>query len=256
MLSFIHSRRVAHDLMVLAVLAMEVFFAWRASLMYVFILTGRVSAYELDVVRWLVFLAVGVFGFALATHRHAGVEAIRKRKMSGNGWALMGIFLAAGVVILHDVAATIYTVGAVDTFGAWVAVVGMCFLVFLPFLVGYMSHAIAAGIEEERALWAQRKIARWKQTAELRAAKQYYLGGGYQPLAPEARISPPAQQIPMASESSEQMVKTGEWRIVTPGEIPVVTKEAGANGHLSFRDGASVALVESIPGGWGSTPGI
>jgi hypothetical protein len=174
MLSFIHSRRVAHDLMVLAVLAMEVFFAWRASLMYDFLLAGRVNALELGIIRWLVFLAVGVFGFALATHRHAGVDAILQRNARANWRALSGVFLAVLVVIAHDLAATIYTVGTIDTIGAGVAVVGMCCLVFLPFLVGYMSHAIAASIQEEDAQRATRKIARWKQQAELRAWKDYY----------------------------------------------------------------------------------
>jgi hypothetical protein len=174
MLSFIHSKRVAHDLMVLAVLAMEVFFAWRASLMYQFLLTGRVNALELDIIRWLVFAAVGVFGFALATHRHAGVDAIRQRKPGANWRQLSGVFLAVLVVVAHDLAATIYTVGSIDSAGAWVAVVGMCALVFLPFLVGYMSHAIAAGITEENAQRASMKIAAWKQEAELRYWKAHY----------------------------------------------------------------------------------
>jgi cation transport ATPase len=190
MLSFIHSRRVAHDLMVLAVLAMEVFFAWRASLMYQFILTGRVGMVELDIIRWLVFLAVGVFGFALATHRHAGVEAIRKRKADHNRLALSGIFGAVLVVVAHDLAATIYTVGAVDSLGAGVAVAGMCCLVFLPFLVGYMSHAIAEGIEGENKERASRKIAHWRQQAELRYWRAYYKQ--WQPALP------PSQELTLA----------------------------------------------------------
>lgn len=202
MLSFLHSRRVAHDLMMLAVAGMEVFFAWRASLMYVFILTGRVNAYELEVVRWLVFLAVGVFGFALATHRHAGIEAIRAHQHAS--WSsLVGLFVAVGIVVLHDIAATIYTVGAIDSFGAGAAVVGMCGLVFLPFLVGFMSHAIAEGIEAERQQWAKRKVAKWKQQAELRYWRNHYRHKTFEPL-PE---TPSRQEKPLAPELAPELVK-------------------------------------------------
>jgi hypothetical protein len=200
MLSFIHSRRVAHDLLVLAVLAMEVFFAWRASLMYAFLLAGRVEAVELDIIRWLVFLAVGVFGFALATHRHAGVEAIRQRKAERNRLTLTGILGAVLVVVAHDLAATLYTVGAIDSAGAGVAVVGMCCLVFLPFLVGYMSHAIAAGIEEENKERASRKIAHWKQEAELRYWKGYYKQ--YRPAEEGAPLAPRLAPLLLPTEAS------------------------------------------------------
>jgi hypothetical protein len=229
MLSFIHSRRVAHDLMVLAVLAMEIFFAWRASLMYVFILTGRVNAYELEVVRWLVFLAVGVFGFALATHRHAGVDAIRSRKANAGWSSLAGLFLAAGIVILHDVAATIYTVGSIDSFASVVAVVGMCFLVFLPFLVGYMSHSIAAGIEEENAQHAHKKIARWQQKAELRYWKKHYRRTEFVP----ASTALPVMEKPLAPELDTY----GSLAALFPNE-KTLTIRAHANGHTQGGDAA------------------
>jgi hypothetical protein len=236
MLSFIHSRRVAHDLMVLAVLAMEAFFAWRASLMYVFILTGRVNVLELEIIRWLVFLAVGVFGFALATHRHAGIEAIRAHQQT-NWSSLWGLFIAVGIVVLHDVAATIYTVGNVDSFGAAAAVVGMCGLVFLPFLVGFMSHAIAEGIERENKAHAQQKIARWKQKAELRYWKKHYQQASF---APELSENAPAQEKPLAPEhapiSLEHLFgKDGTLTIrPTNGHLKQESEDA-KNGMSSFR---------------------
>jgi hypothetical protein len=110
----------------------------------------------------------------LATHRHAGVEAIRQRKPVKNRPALAGLFLAVLVVVAHDLAATVYTVGAINSAGAVAALLGMCALTLLPFLTGYMSHAIAAGIQEEDAQRASRKIAHWKQKAELRYWKGYY----------------------------------------------------------------------------------
>jgi hypothetical protein len=197
MLSFLHSKRVGHDLLVLAVLMLEVFFAWRSSLMYVFILASRVNPVELEVVRWLVFVAVGVFGFALAVHRHAGVQAIRNLKREGNGLALAGIFGAVVVVVGHDLASVIYTVGQVDTIGAGVAVVGMCCLTLLPFLCGYMSHAIAAGITEENAQRASMKIAAWKQQAELRYWKAHYKE--WQPETDLIGFSARAESDPLAS---------------------------------------------------------
>jgi hypothetical protein len=213
MLSFIHSRRVAHDLMVLAVLAMEAFFAWRASLMYVFILTGRVNALELEIIRWLVFLAVGVFGFALATHRHAGIEAIRAHQQA-NWSSLWGLFLAVGIVVLHDVAATVYTVGDVNSFGAIAAVVGMCGLVFLPFLVGFMSHTIAAGIEKENKERNRRKIDGWKEQAELRYWKKHYKQDGFQP-----QFSVLAQ-VPSVEEDVQEEISDADMEAVTSTGMP------------------------------------
>jgi len=212
MLSFIHSRRVAHDLMVLAVLAMEAFFAWRASLMYVFILSGRVNAIELEVIRWLVFLAVGVFGFALATHRHAGLAAIKEHEAKG-GQAL-GIWGAVIVVVAHDLAATIYTVGTPDSFGAYVAIVGMCALVFLPFLVGLMSHAIAAGIERENKERNRRKIEGWKEQAELRYWKKHYKQDSFQP-----QFSALAQ-LPSVEEDAQEEITDPNMDAVTSSGMP------------------------------------
>ncbi len=212
MLSFLHTRRMAHDLLVFGVLAMEVFFAWRASLMYVFILTGRVNAYELEVVRWLVFLAVGVFGFALATHRHAGLAAIKDHEATGQRAA--GIWGAVVVVVAHDLAATIYTVGAPDNFGAYVAIVGMCALVFLPFLVGLMSHAIAAGIEKENKDRNQRTIDRWKQRAELRYWKKHYQQQGFHP-----QFSALAQ-VPAVEEDAQEDVSDPDMEAVTSTGLP------------------------------------
>lgn len=229
MLSFLHTRRMAHDLLIFGVLAMEVFFAWRASLMYVFILTGRVNAYELEVVRWLVFVAVGVFGFALATHRHAGLAAIKDHQATRQSAA--GIWGAMVVVVAHDLAATIYTVGAPDTFGAYVAIVGMCALVFLPFLVGLMSHAIAAGIEKENKARNQRKIDGWKQRAELRYWKKYYQQATF---APELSENTPAQTpalapIPAGITSLKALFPDDE----------TLTIKAKSNGHSQGGDTAA-----------------
>lgn len=238
MLNFIHTRRVAHDLLVLGVLGLETFFAWRASLMYVFILTGRVPTYELDIIRWLVFLAVGVFGFALATHRYAGIEAIRQHQRVR--WhSLVGPFLAVLIVVTHDVAATVYTIGRLDSFGAYAAVVGMCGLAFLPFLVGFMSHAIAIGIEAENRQRDEQKVARWRAAAELRYWKRYYQAKDYTPEQPIEQPKMPVVSLEPANDDSFNINDVATWprlKAVANGSGTNHTESTGApHGEATFH---------------------
>src|SRR5215469_8196570 len=152
MLTFIHSRKFGYVTLTLAVLALEVVFAWRISLVYGEILQGQGSGLEVAVLKWAVFLAVAVFGFVLATHRHYGVAAIRERVKSGAWSGALGVFVAVVVIVAHDWGAAIYTVfgkGQAPTPGLVAVTVGMCGLVLVPFLIGRMALTMAESLREE-----------------------------------------------------------------------------------------------------------
>src|SRR5579885_3552751 len=97
-LTGLHSRKFGYLALTLAVLALEVVFAWRISLVYGEILQGQASAWEIWVLKTTIFLAVGVFGFVLATHRHYGVAAIEERVKKGKWGGKLGVLTAVVVI--------------------------------------------------------------------------------------------------------------------------------------------------------------
>lgn len=172
MINLLHSRKTGYVLLVLAVLALEIFLGWRASIMYASILAGQIGLVELNVIKWLVFFAIAVFGFTLSVHRHYGAEAIvdhlKKRGKQANGWA--GIGTAMFIVILHDLSATIYTVfgnGRAPTFPLIAASIGMCCLCLVPFLMSRMMRALHEGVAGERQDRHEEKKAKLIQKQEL-----------------------------------------------------------------------------------------
>lgn len=144
---FLSSRKVGSLALALAVLAVEVVFAWLSSRVYTVFLRADVDGWELEVFQGVIFLTLAVFGFVLATHRHYGVAAIRERGRAGARSGVVGIFLAAGVIIAHDWGAVIYTVlgtGRGATPVLVLVTVGMCGLALVPFLIGRMRLVLAA----------------------------------------------------------------------------------------------------------------
>lgn len=188
MINFLHSRKTGYILLVLAVLALEIFLGWRASIMYAAILAGQIGLVELNIIKWLVFFAIAVFGFTLSVHRHYGAEAIvdhmKERGKKVNGWA--GIATAMLIVILHDLTATIYTVfgdGKAPTFPLVAASAGMCALCFIPFLMSRMMRALHDGVAAEgeqrhkdklqqSAQQHQQKLQQVSQQQQIKAAKK------------------------------------------------------------------------------------
>ncbi|HLW01877.1 MAG TPA: hypothetical protein VKT82_24700 [Ktedonobacterales bacterium] len=177
MMNFLHSRKTGYFLLVIAVLALEIFLGWRASIMYAAILAGQIGLLELNVIKWLVFFAVAVFGFTLSVHRHYGAEAIVDHMLTRgkqvNGWA--GIGTAMGIIVLHDLAATIYTVfgnGKAPTFPLIAATLGMCALCFVPFLMSRMMRALHDGVEAEQEAGHQRKMQQVQRNQQLAALRK------------------------------------------------------------------------------------
>jgi hypothetical protein len=175
MLTFIHSRKFGYVALTLAVLALEVVFAWRISLVYGELLQGQGSPQEVAVLKWAVFLAVAVFGFVLATHRHYGVAAIRERVKQGAWSGALGVFVAVVVIVAHDWGAAIYTVfgkGQAPTPGLVAVTVGMCGLVLVPFLIGRMALAMAESLQGEEQEAFERQKRQVEQQQQLAALRQ------------------------------------------------------------------------------------
>ncbi len=175
MLTFIHSRKFGYVALTLAVLALEVVFAWRISLVYGELLQGQGTPTEVAVLKWAVFLAVAVFGFVLATHRHYGVAAIRERVKQGARAGALGVFVAVLVIVAHDWGAAIYTVfgkGQAPNPGLVMVTVGMCGLVLVPFLIGRMAQAMAESLQDEQEEGFQRQKRKVEQQQQLAALRQ------------------------------------------------------------------------------------
>lgn len=174
-LTFLHSRKFGYVALTLAVLALEVVFAWRISLVYGEILQGQGAAWEIWVLKATIFLAVAIFGFVLATHRHYGVAAIREQVKRGAWSGALGVFMAMAVIVAHDWGAAIYTVfgkGQEPTPGLIAVTVGMCGLVLVPFLIGRMALAMAESLRQEDEDSFERKKRRVEQRQELAALQQ------------------------------------------------------------------------------------
>ena len=174
-LTFLHSRKFGYMALTLAVLALELVFAWRISLVYGEILQGQGAAWEIGVLKGTIFLAVAVFGFVLATHRHYGVAAIRERVKRGGWSGALGVFMAMVVIVAHDWGAAIYTVfgkNQAPTAGLIAVTVGMCGLVLVPFLIGRMALAMAESLQEEEEDTFERKKRQVEQRQELATLRQ------------------------------------------------------------------------------------
>lgn len=175
MLTRLHTRQWAYGALTLSVLGLEAFLGWRAEEMYAALLGTFASPLELLLVRLVIGVSVAVFGFVLATHRQYGLEAqlerIKDKESRLDGFdanalrrhARRNLFLAMAFVIIHDIAGAIYLILAsqpgltLTTFEANVvldlqlimATLGMTAIVFIPFLIGHFTLALAESLPAE-----------------------------------------------------------------------------------------------------------
>ncbi|HLW03550.1 MAG TPA: hypothetical protein VKT82_33195 [Ktedonobacterales bacterium] len=255
MLAKIHSRRTAYKLMVLSVLALEAFFGWRASLMYESVLKNEVGPIELQVIKWLVFVAIWVFGFVLSTHRQFGIEAIYDRvaarglaqadQDTETNRAVRYIKLAVLVVVVHDLAGTLYTIfqpGHPVTFGPVAMAVGACALVFIPFLVGHMALALAESGPREMQEDVQQTILTYQHKLHLSALKRLYKHASN--LEPEEILSGGIAGLPALSAPTEDgsIDHTASAKTLFTRVLPMPGQEGGQNASRPFR------ILSSSPG--------
>ncbi len=248
MFAKIHSRRAAYKLMVLSVLALEAFFGWRASLMYESVLKDAVGPVELQVIKWLVFVAICVFGFVLSTHRQFGIEAIYDR-VAARGLAhadqdaqtcqaVRYIKLAVVVVVVHDLAGTLYTIfqpGRAVTFGPVAMAVGACALVFLPFLVGHMALALAETGPAEMRTEVQQTIQQYQHKLQLSALKRLYKHASR--LEPEEILSGGIPGLPALSapRTDEPVDHTASAKALFTRVLVAAGQEGGQESPCPFR---------------------
>jgi hypothetical protein len=174
-LTWLHSRKFGYLALTLAVLGLELVFAWRIALVYGEILYGQADAWQVSVLQWMIFLAVAVFGFVLATHRHYGVATIYERVKRGKRLSAFGVLMAVVVIVAHDWGAAIYTVfgkNQAPTPGLVMVTIGMCGLVLVPFLVGRMALVMAESLQEEEDEGFERAKRKEEQRQQLAALRQ------------------------------------------------------------------------------------
>lgn len=250
MLTKIHSRRTAYKLMVVSVLALEAFFGWRASLMYESVLKDEVGPVELQFVKWLVFLAITVFGFVLSTHRQFGIEAIydrlaaRKRgdPQEETNKAVNFIRAAVAVVVIHDLAGTLDTIfqpGHPVTFGPIAMAVGACALVFIPFLVGHMALALAESGPREMREDVQQTVLMYQHKLHLYALKRLYKHA--RKLEPEEILAGGIAGIPALSApgADGEVDHAASAKALFTRVLPAGGQEGGQRSGDSFRSLAS-----------------
>lgn len=172
MLDTVHTKKFKYYGLILALLSIEAFFAFRAATVYYDVLQARMPAAEMAIVSIIVFVAVFLCGYMVATH----------------GKLTFWSFLTMVFVVVHDWAGTVYmnyaqiantstTNAAPDDSLKLMLTIGMCVLGLLPFIMGAWVNALYPELEAEMeqevnafTSMAERKIKRRAVDRVLRLA--------------------------------------------------------------------------------------
>ncbi|HEX7736926.1 MAG TPA: hypothetical protein VF458_18920, partial [Ktedonobacteraceae bacterium] len=156
LLDMVHTKKFKYYGLVTALLAIEAFFAFRAATVYYDVLNSHMPAPEMIVVCIIVFVAVFLCGYMVATH----------------GKLTFWSFCTMVFVIIHDWAGTIWmnyaqpiltatgaaaassvTAATSDQAGndglKLVLTMGMCVLGILPFIMGAWAEELRPQLEQE-----------------------------------------------------------------------------------------------------------
>jgi len=147
LLDVVHTKKFKYYGLVTALLAIEAFFAFRAATVYYDVLHDRMPGPEMAVVCVIVFVAVFLCGYMVATH--------------GGSWGFWRVCTMI-FVITHDWAGTVWmnystaatattsvTVTAPDDPLKVVLTIGMCVLGLLPFIMGAWAEELRPQLEQE-----------------------------------------------------------------------------------------------------------
>lgn len=170
LLDVIHTKKFKYYGLVLALLAIEAFFAFRASTVYYDVLNSRMPAIEMGIVCVIIFVAVFLCGYMVATH--------------GGTWT-WGYGCTMVFVVVHDWAGTLWMNYANTTTAEFydpfrlILTVGMCLLGLLPFVMGAWAEVLRPELEHEQeeevnafTTLATRKIKRRAVEKVLRLANR------------------------------------------------------------------------------------
>lgn len=167
LLDAVHTKKFKYYGLILALLAIEAFFAFRASTVYYDVLNTRMPGPEMAVVCVIVFTAVFLCGYMVATH----------------GKLTFWSFCTMVFVIVHDWAGTVWmnysTPDPASTNDQLkvILTIGMCVLGLLPFIMGAWAEELRPELEKEQeqevnefTSMATRKIKRRAVDRVLRLA--------------------------------------------------------------------------------------
>ena len=145
-LDIVHTKKFKYYGLILALLAIETFFAFRAATVYYDVLHSKMPAVEMGIVSVIVFAAVGLCGYMVATHDG-----------KWNFWRVLTMIF----VIVHDWAGTIWLLYAQPAQAStsasaqtgpdltWLLAVGMCVVSILPFIMGAWAEDLRPQLEKE-----------------------------------------------------------------------------------------------------------
>lgn len=236
LLDVIHTKKFKYYGLILALLAIEAFFAFRAATVYYDVLHTRMPEIEMGVVCVIVFVAVFLCGYMVATH--------------GGKWSL-GRVATMAFVLLHDWAGTAWMNYAFVTSAEWhdplrgFLTIGMAVLGLLPFVMGAWAEQLRPELEAEQeeevnafTSLATRKIKRRAVERVLRLANRTDVIHLVQALPRDefaefkqfvmpiiAPGKPHNIPLPLSSENVEQ-----------PLEPETPQTKPGSNGHTPPED--------------------
>lgn len=146
LLDIVHTKKFKYYGLILALLCIETFFAFRSSTVYYEVLGPHLSSAESFIVAAVMFGFIGIGGLTVATY---GKLKDDQGKFKGGPITVM-LF-----VIAHDWAGTIYMnyVGSTEDVRSdplkAMLTAGMCVLSILPFIMGYWTEELRPELEVE-----------------------------------------------------------------------------------------------------------